>query len=92
MLNYDPAAKRFGSYLLDAGLITECQIDVVLRDQQATGMRFGDILVERGWVKRQTIEFFFIKIIKPERELGEALSLQVVKDLLRKKRDLVKFQ
>ncbi|NJM67441.1 MAG: hypothetical protein HC851_18090 [Acaryochloris sp. RU_4_1] len=74
MLSYDPLTKRLGSYLIDAGLLTESQVDVALSDQEATGMRFGDILVERGWIKRQTIEYLTRKIISMERELGEPLK------------------
>ncbi len=74
MLSYDPINKRLGSYLIDAGLLTEGQVDVALNDQEATGMRFGDILVERGWVKRQTIEYLTRKIISMEREIGEPLK------------------
>ena len=59
--------KRLGSYLVDAGLINRGQIDVALNDQQATGMRFGEILVARGWIKQQTVEYFMEKIVLPER-------------------------
>lgn len=78
MLSYDPWTKRLGSYLIDAGLLSESQVDVALNDQQATGMRFGDILVERGWIKRQTIEYLTRKIISTEREIGEPLKSGVI--------------
>jgi len=60
--------KRLGGYLLEAGLLTTDQVDVALSDQQATGMRFGDVLVARGWVKEQTVEWMMQRIITPERE------------------------
>ncbi len=60
--------KRLGSYLVDAGLLTPAQIDVALNDQKATGMKFGEILATRGWVKQKTIEYFMRKIVQPERE------------------------
>lgn len=41
-------------------------------------MRFGDIVVERGWVKRQTIEYLTRKIIAMERELGEPLTPGII--------------
>ena len=59
--------KRIGSYLADAGLLTSDQIMVILNDQQATGMRFGEIVVARGWLKEQTIEWIVQKVIEPER-------------------------
>lgn len=60
--------KRLGSYLLDAGLITPDQVAVALNDQQATGMRLGEVLVARGWVKEQTIEWIMKKVILPEKK------------------------
>jgi hypothetical protein len=79
MISYDPADKRLGSYLIDAGLLTAFQVDVALTDQDSTGMRFGDIIVERGWVKKQTIEYLHRKIIELEREIGQPLDKGVVK-------------
>ena len=79
MLPYDPLSKRLGSYLLEAGLLTESQIDVALNDQEATGMRFGDIVVERGWVKRKTLEYLASKVIELEREIGEPLQLGLIR-------------
>ena len=59
--------KRLGSYLVDAGLINRGQIEVALNDQKATGMKFGEVLVTRGWIKQQTVEYFMDKIVLPER-------------------------
>jgi len=60
--------KRLGGYLLEAGLLTTDQVDVALNDQQATGMRFGEVVVARGWIKEQTIEWMMRRIVAPERE------------------------
>jgi hypothetical protein len=60
--------KRLGSYLVDAGLLSLDQINVALNDQQATGMRFGEILVARGWLKEQTIEWVMKRVVEPERQ------------------------
>lgn len=61
--------KKIGNYLVDAGLLTTDQIKVVLNDQQATGMRFGEIIVARGWLKEQTVEWIVNKVIEPERRV-----------------------
>ncbi|MGF1499708.1 MAG: hypothetical protein ACFB8W_23220 [Elainellaceae cyanobacterium] len=63
--------KRLGSYLVDAGLITDAQVNVALNDQQATGMRFGEVLATRGWVKQQTIEYLMKKVVIPERRAAK---------------------
>ena len=68
MPNHASHIKRLGGYLMEAGLLTPGQIDVALNDQKLTGMRFGDILVTRGWVKQQTIEYLMQKVIVPERQ------------------------
>ncbi|MGJ3246860.1 MAG: hypothetical protein ACFE0I_12390 [Elainellaceae cyanobacterium] len=65
--------KRIGAYLEEAGLVTRAQIEVALNDQKATGMRFGEVLAARGWVKQQTIEYLMKKIVGPERRSKDAV-------------------
>lgn len=60
--------KRLGSYLVEAELLTPDQVDLALADQKLTGMRFGEIIAHRGWVKQGTIEFLMQKVILPERQ------------------------
>lgn len=50
--------KLLGVLLQDAHLISDFQIQIALIDQQAYGMRLGDVLVLHGWLKQQTIDFF----------------------------------
>jgi hypothetical protein len=64
--------KPIGKYLVEAGLLNGDQIQVILTDQQATGMRFGEIAVARGWVKEQTVEWIMRRVIEPERQAQEA--------------------
>ncbi|WP_159788906.1 hypothetical protein [Sodalinema gerasimenkoae] len=58
--------KRLGAYLLEAGLITPAQIQVAAYDQQVTGKRFSEVIVDRGWIKQQTIDFLIKHVINPE--------------------------
>jgi len=60
--------KPLGSYLVEAGLLTSGQVDVALNDQKMTDMRFGEILVARGWIKQQTVEYLMQKVILPEQQ------------------------
>ncbi len=78
MISYDPTDKRLGSYLIDAGLLSPSQVDVALSDQASTGLRFGEIVVERGWVKQQTIDYLHNKVIELEREIGQPLDRGVL--------------
>ncbi|NJN24101.1 MAG: hypothetical protein HC810_06545 [Acaryochloridaceae cyanobacterium RL_2_7] len=75
MLIYDPRCKRIGSYLIDAGLLTPDQVDVILMDQKASHLKFGEIAAMRGWVAAETIEFIYTKVIEPERVIGSPLKL-----------------
>jgi hypothetical protein len=59
--------KPIGAYLVEAGLLSEAQVGVALADQGVTSMIFGEILVTRGWIKAQTIEYLMQKIVIPER-------------------------
>ncbi len=51
-------SKPLGVYLREANLLTDDQIRVALWDQQATGMLFGDVLLARGWVDEETLEYY----------------------------------
>ncbi|MGB8700375.1 MAG: hypothetical protein WCD18_13250 [Thermosynechococcaceae cyanobacterium] len=61
-------AKYMGNYLVEAGLLSTAQVDVALSDQAATGMRFGDIVASRGWLKEQTIEYLMKYLIAPQQK------------------------
>ena len=70
-VSHYPGSKRIGSYLVDAGLLSLAQVEVVLSDQDSTEMQFGEILVSRGWLKSQTVEFLFQNVILPQRTLAK---------------------
>ena len=65
--------KCLGCYLIEAGLITQAQVDVALNDQKIMDdMRFGEVLVARGWIKQQTLDYLLQKIIEPEQRAARA--------------------
>jgi hypothetical protein len=70
------APKPLGRYFVEAGLLNEDQISVALADQSTTGMRFGEVLVARGWMKEQTVEYLMHKVVLPERKRLEAKRLE----------------
>lgn len=74
--------KRLGGYLVEAGLLTRAQVDVALNDQKVTGMRFGEILAARGWVKQQTIDYLMKKVVVPERKAIKERNLQAQQNSL----------
>lgn len=61
--------QPLGAYLVEAGLITPAQIEVALNDQKIrSDMRLGEVLVARGWIKQQTLDYLIQKIIEPEQK------------------------
>lgn len=51
--------QPIGEILQEAGLITNPQLDLALRDQEYyQDMRLGEILALRGWVQQNTADFF----------------------------------
>ena len=89
MNTYDPKSKKIGSYLVDAGLLDASQVEIALNDQKLTGLRFGDIVVNRGWVKKQTLEYVIRKVVTFERALGRPLEKKIFQNayLNRRKRE-----
>jgi hypothetical protein len=47
-----------GFYLNKAGLISELDIQKILREQHANSLRFGDVAVKQGLLKPSTVNFF----------------------------------
>jgi type IV pilus assembly protein PilB len=56
-VHYSPAPRRrlLGHMLVSAGFITEAQLQEALAEQHQTGDRLGRILVDRGYVAKQTL-------------------------------------
>jgi MshEN domain len=50
-----PAWLPLGALLIREGLITSEQLELALIDQQGTGLRLGELLVQWGWVESTAI-------------------------------------
>lgn len=68
-------SKRLGAYLLEAGLISPAQIQVAAYDQQVTGKKFSEVIVDRGWVKQQTLDFIIQRVIVPEQKAARSSGI-----------------
>lgn len=55
-----------GQILQQAGLISQTQIGVALKIQQNAedGVKIGQIIVNKGWLKQETIDFFAEDLLK----------------------------
>ncbi len=92
-LKLTASRTRLGSYLIEAGLITAAQVSVVLNDQQIeTDMRFGDVLVARGWVKPETIEFIMKRVVEPERRSTDSHNLAEAQNLIEAQKETQQLQ
>ena len=47
--------KILGHLLVDAGRVTDAQVDEALQLQAGSGLRLGELLVRKGWVDAETI-------------------------------------
>ncbi|MEB3181434.1 MAG: WecB/TagA/CpsF family glycosyltransferase [Nostocaceae cyanobacterium] len=65
LLRRDKPHKRLGDYLIEAGLVNKVHIDFALSEQKATGLHLGEILISKGWIRRETIEFFLNQVVVP---------------------------
>ena len=64
-----PTTQPLGYYLQEAALINEQQIETLLQEQQQTGMLWGELVVEKGWIKFKTLNFFLQHIGKTENKI-----------------------
>jgi hypothetical protein len=79
-----PVPQPLGSYLMEAGLITSAQVAVALNDQKLmNGMRFGEVLVTRGWIQQQTLDFVIKRVIEPERKAAQPVPQTVRTPILK---------
>ena len=62
--------KLFGSYFLEAGIVTPDQLQEALIEQKNKYpyKKIGEILLVRGWLQQNTLNYFVKKVIQPERE------------------------
>ena len=50
-----------GVLLQEADLVSPTEIEIALEDQKKCGLKLGEILAEKGWLKKQTADFFVLK-------------------------------
>jgi hypothetical protein len=73
--------KRVGEWLVQAGLISDAQIQTALTEQMSSRQLLGEILVQRGLIQQQTLDYFLTQVqagvnvpLESERELELALT------------------
>ncbi len=77
------------NHLVEAGLLNKAQVNVLLADQAATLIPFSEIVIQRGWLKEQTINYFIRTLQHSEPEFSaDILSQQIAE--LRQQRDTLR--
>ena len=71
--------KLFGTYFLEAGLVTSARLKKALDEQKNKYpyKKVGEILVIQGLLKQDTLDYFVEKIIRPEREKQTKYNLNL---------------
>ena len=64
-----PKTQPLGYYLQEAGLIDAQQIETLLEEQKQTGILLGELLLEKGWLKEKTLNFFLQHLQQTEKKL-----------------------
>ncbi|MHC5597300.1 MAG: tetratricopeptide repeat protein [Nostoc sp.] len=67
--------QPLGKYLEEAGLLNEHQIRIILGEQLENKLRFGELVVFKGWLKPTTIKFFVERFaLEPQLQQQEEVS------------------
>ena len=53
----------------EAALIDSQQIETLLEEQKRTGMLWGELALEKGWLRAKTLNFFLKHLVKIEKKL-----------------------
>lgn len=57
--------QPIGQQLKAAALLDDAQIGAILREQEQTGLLFGEMAINKGWVSQKTLAFF-LEAFKPQ--------------------------
>ena len=71
-----PRTQPLGYYLQAAALLDEQQIDTILSEQKhgQTWIRFGALVVFKGWLKQTTIDFFLKHLFAKKKSESSFIS------------------
>lgn len=61
--------QPLGYYLKQAMLLDDEQINLILLEQKQKRLRFGELAVQKGWLKQQTIDSILFYLTQPQTEM-----------------------
>jgi len=65
-----------GYYLTQASLLNEQQVKTILEEQKKKKLKFGDLVVQKGWLERNTINFFLDALSVQPPQLMSLIDLE----------------
>lgn len=71
-----PEKEVLGYYLQQAAILDRAQIEAILAEQRATGVRFGTIAVFQGFLKSTTLDFFLANLFPEELHASPFVNMQ----------------
>ena len=82
-LSQQPITQPLGYYLQEASLIDAQQIETLLEEQKQTKLLLGELVVEKGWLKEKTINFFlqYLEQVKKQVKLLSPSQQTIIKSL-----------
>ena len=68
--------EPLGVYLKAAGLLDELQIQLILNEQETTGIKFCSLATIKGFLKQETVDFFVQHLVSQESENSHYIEKQ----------------
>ena len=65
-----------GYYLRQAAILDSQQIEFILDEQRASGIRFGTVAVFQGFIKSTTLDFFLANLYPEEFQTSPFINMQ----------------
>lgn len=70
-----PQKDALGYYLQQAAILNAAQIEVILAEQRATGVRFGTVAVFQGFLRSTTLDFFLANLFPQELHVSPFVNM-----------------
>jgi hypothetical protein len=67
--------NALGYYLNQAAILDSKQIELILAEQRASGVRFGTVAVFQGFIKSTTLDFFLTNLFPQESQVSPFINM-----------------
>jgi serine phosphatase RsbU (regulator of sigma subunit) len=67
--------NALGYYLQQAAILEREQIEIILSEQRASGIRFGTVAVFQGFIKSTTLDFFLTNLFPEESNVSPFINM-----------------